>query len=228
MRAHEDTLWWYVHLRKILLKAMQAAACSPSRILDIGCGTGGNMDFLSRVFPQAQILGFDQNDHALELARTRKLTGLSKASAEQIPFTDGYFDAAICMDVLYHQNAEESKILAEARRVLKPGGFLFVNVPAFESLRGSHDRAVHGKRRYRSGKLKELFEKAGLKIVFFTYWNFTLFPVLWLWRKISPGQKSDVQMPSGFVNTLIKNLLDQEMKFLPLPYGSSLFAAAVK
>lgn len=238
MRKHEDSHWWYAHLRKRLLKAMRSVkGDSPPwgqspKILDIGCGTGGNMAFLSRVFPGAEISGLDLNAHALELAQTRALKNLSLASAHQIPFSDAFFDAAICTDVLYHQNADEQKLLAEARRVLKPEGFLFVNVPAFESLRGRHDEAVQTRRRYRSPELKSLLEAAGFRIVFVSYWNALLFPVLWIWRRFShPSESSDVQSSSKWGNALLHEFLNFEMAFFPnpgLPFGTSLFAAAIK
>ena len=73
----------------------------------------------------------------------------------------------------------------EIFRVLKPGGRLFVTVPAFPSLWSEHDEALHHYRRYTVPRLKDLFQRVGLSVDKISYTVTTLFPPIWAYRQIS-------------------------------------------
>src|SRR5215212_3385837 len=89
-----------------------------SRVLDAGCGEGVLVEeFAGRL----AIEGIDPN-YSSERVRTGSLTAL--------PYPDGKFDRALCLDVLEHLTfAEQPHALAELFRVLRNGGELFVSVP---------------------------------------------------------------------------------------------------
>jgi SAM-dependent methyltransferase len=89
-----------------------------ARVLDAGCGEGV---LVSEFQGRLAIQGLDPN-YASELVR--------RGSLLELPFPDGSFDHALCLDVLEHlQFSEQPRALAELFRVIAPGGELFVTVP---------------------------------------------------------------------------------------------------
>ena len=94
-------------------------------ILDVGCGGG----FLTNTLAQAghKAVGIDLSPNSLKMAESQDRTGNARyiqADALQLPFADGSFDAVCAMDLLEHVE-EPSQVIAEAARVLKPGGLFF-------------------------------------------------------------------------------------------------------
>jgi SAM-dependent methyltransferase len=98
-------------------------------LLDVGCGPGAITAVLAEVV--RIVIGVDIEPHAIaaahRLATNADLMNLAFAEADMtaLPFADGTFDAAFFHAVLYHQDRTTlARTLAEARRVLKPGGVL--------------------------------------------------------------------------------------------------------
>ncbi|MDD5304094.1 MAG: class I SAM-dependent methyltransferase [Elusimicrobia bacterium] len=99
------------------------------RFLELGCGPGANLWFLAREGFSAT--GIDGSAVALDRAR-RRLDGeglkaeLTLGDASKLPYPDASFDCVLDVECIYANSWEDSlRILAEARRVLKPGGLLF-------------------------------------------------------------------------------------------------------
>lgn len=233
----EDRHWWYRGTRRFFLELI-ATHCpreASGRVLDAGCGTGGFLVLLKERFRPEKAVGLDLCPDALRLGASRGLMDLCAASLEDIPFPDGHFTLVTCLDVLYHREVrDEGRALREMWRVLEPGGFLLLNLPAFDILRGSHDLAVHGARRYRRGSLLPRLEGAGFKVVRATHFNFFLFPALVAYRLVSrviPSPSSDLWMPPAFLNRCLERLLLAEGRIAlrrDLPWGSSLTVLARK
>ena len=101
-----------------LVRRYLAALPATTRVLDAGCGEGVLVDeFHGRL----AIEGVDPN-YASDRVRRGSLIAL--------PYGDGSFDRALCLDVLEHLDfAEQPRALAELFRVLRPGGELLVTVP---------------------------------------------------------------------------------------------------
>src|SRR5918993_2883403 len=105
-----------------------------ARVLDAGCGEGVIVDeYAGRI----DIIGVDAN-YASDRVREGSITAL--------PFPDGYFDRALCLDVLEHLTYEEQpRALAELHRVVRRGGELFVSVPNLAHLQSRIQFLLRGR-----------------------------------------------------------------------------------
>lgn len=236
MRAAEDRHWWYVTLHQLAWHALEGRVPAGGRILDAGCGTGGMLAFLRARNSAWHLDGIDASPKAVSHCLDRGLTTVRQGGVHELPFNEGTFDAVVCLDVLYHERVEETRSLEEIVRVLKPGGVLVLNLPAFNCLRGSHDVAVCGVRRYKACHVRSLLEGHTLKIEMMHYWNaWPMLPML-LWRWWSRGgtvnrngMVSDVVSPPTWLNSLLMFLAKMDAHLchrLGIPFGSSVFALA--
>lgn len=186
----EDSHWWFVGRRAILetfLKNITEklvgsrtsldadhSTSSPLHILDIGCGTGANLEMLAQ-FGNAE--GVDVSDDALEFCRKKGLA-VQKGLAETLPYADETFDITTALDVIEHLD-DDIAGLKEMFRVTKKGGYSLVFVPAFMWLWGVQDDISHHRIRYTKKQIVERIEKAGFTVERATYANFTFFtPIL--------------------------------------------------
>ena len=100
-------------------------SCSPRgcttapRILDAGCGPGGNGAWLAT---HGDVVGVDLSADALAFVRARRPTTRPvRASVEALPFADGAFDVVVGLTILYTV-PDDARAVAELARVLRPGG----------------------------------------------------------------------------------------------------------
>ena len=110
------------------------AGLRPSRILDFGTGIGNALPHLADAFPCAEITGLDPSDASLALARAQHgdIASLVPYDGRTVPFADDAFDLVFTACVFHHVPEDEHvALLAELRRVLRPGGafFLFEHNP---------------------------------------------------------------------------------------------------
>ena len=68
--------------------------------------------------------------------------------------------------------------------MLRPGGQLALNLPAFQWLHSAHDVRVHNTRRFTAGGVRALLAAAGFTDVRARYWNALLFPLMVVQRKV--------------------------------------------
>jgi len=234
MARVEQEHWWYVGMRCIADAWLRQLPASPTprRILDAGCGTGGNLQWLSHY---GTPIGFDFSPVALTAAHHYAYP-LCRASIESIPIADASVDLVTSFEVIYHRGVtDDVAALRECARVLVPGGFLLIRVPAFEWLRGHHDDRVHGQRRYTSNQLHHMLTSAGLVAHKMSYVNSLLLPMaLWQrWRERTGSTAeadSDLVMPTPLINAVGRLALGCEAVGLSVgmrwPVGVSLLCIA--
>ena len=103
----------------------QAAIGRGKRVLDLGCRTGA----LTRHFLEGNaVVGMDVDASALAKAAERGIEGVQANVEEPLPFDDGSFDAVVAGELLEHLQFPDA-LVAEVRRVLRPGGVLVGSVP---------------------------------------------------------------------------------------------------
>jgi SAM-dependent methyltransferase len=240
MYEAEDTHWWYRGLRGMIfeLLGLNNNRMKQRRILDAGCGTGGTMHTL-QLSGYRNLWGFDISPIALEFCRERGLRNVRQGSITDIPFDCRSFDLAISCDVISDAGTEdEMAALGELFRVLKPGGRLFLNLPAFEFLRGEHDRAVATARRTTRPDIRRKLAVAGFRVKRATYWNMLLLPFVAAIRlarhekqDASRLARSDIVVPPAPVNALLSMCTGLErflIRWVDLPVGSSVAIVAIK
>jgi SAM-dependent methyltransferase len=177
----EDRHWWY-RGRWAVVEALLARAQPPPepRILDAGCGTGGNL----RKFAKLGVAtGVEPSAEAIEFCRERGLERVHQAGLEALPFDDCSFDLIAATDVIEHVAAEQ-QALRELHRVAAPGATLLLTVPAYEWLWSEEDVNLHHQRRYTRGRLRKAVAAAGWEPFFSTYFNSLLLPPIALAKKL--------------------------------------------
>jgi len=115
--------------------AQAAGFTRDTRLLEVGCGSGGPALFLSESIGLT-VTGIDNNESGIAAANAEaERRGLSAHAtfrcadgAERLPFDDGAFDAIECIDAINHL-PDRGSVLAEWRRVLRPGGTLLYTDP---------------------------------------------------------------------------------------------------
>jgi SAM-dependent methyltransferase len=175
----EERFWWFAGMREVTAALLDSWLPAGDRvILDAGCGTGGNLEWLARYAGSGAVAGIDFVETALRFCRARGARRLVQASATDLPFADRCFDLVTSFDVLVQIPGEgaDEQAMREMRRVLKPGGLAFVRCAAYEWMKSGHDRALGTQRRYRLDELSDKLRRAGFNVVRETYANSLLFP----------------------------------------------------
>ena len=234
MDEAEDAMWWYRALHAWVLGALDPADRA-APVLDAGCGTGGFLARLRRARPAVRAAGLEFVPEAAARARSKAGVPVAIGSVNAVPFADAAFGGLVSLDVLCHAAAEPDRALAEFRRVLKPGGQLVVNLPAFQWLHSAHDVRVHNARRFTAGETRALLAGAGFTNVRARYWNALLFPLMVAQRKVlarGAGHRSDVALPPPWLNRGLHAATALERGLaaigLPFPFGGSVLAIATR
>jgi SAM-dependent methyltransferase len=226
MDAAEDHMWWYRALHRRLLDAL---AGIDGAVLDAGCGTGGLLARLRAERPDLRTVGVEWAERASARAAAKSGAPVARGSVNALPFADACFDAAIAADLLCHGGVEPAPALAELRRVLRPGGILLVNMPAYTWLLSAHDRQVHNARRCSARRLSAMLRDARFVCVRVGYWNSLLLPLMVVQRKLlaSRAGASDVAPFPPWLDAMLHAVTEIERR-LPfgLPAGGSVLATA--
>jgi SAM-dependent methyltransferase len=236
-RAEARHFWFHGFRAFVEPLVRQACGGLPVHILDCGCGTGANVEWLGRF---GRTYGFDLSETGLRFGREAGRTRLARASVTAAPFASAVFDVVTSFDVLYSlDDREEQAALAEMFRLLKPGGFAIINVAAHEILRGDHSVLGRELRRYSRRTLRSSLTAAGFTIIRLTNTNAVLFlplvvsRTLQRWRGLRPEDDAhhEITVPAAPINALLTGLLLIEgawIRHFNAPFGSSLLCLARK
>jgi SAM-dependent methyltransferase len=236
MNNVEDSHWWFVGRRAILesflatINSKLKTQNSELSILDVGCGTGANLEMLKQ-FGEAE--GVDVSDDALEFCKKKGLK-VHKGLAESLPFADETFDLVTALDVVEHLDDDISG-LREMNRVLKADGKTLIFVPAFMWLWGVQDDISNHRIRYTRQQIIERLSVAGFEIERATYANITFFLPILLGRflmkitGIKPESENNVNISA--LNGIFGKIFSAEKYWLNkanFPFGVSIVIVAKK
>jgi SAM-dependent methyltransferase len=223
--------WWYRARREVLAELIRREAMPPAnaRILEIGCGTGHNLEMLGQ-FGRLDAIELDDEARAIAEQRLGR-----KALSARLPELAGvrgrHYDLIATLDVIEHIDDDGAALSAIAGK-LKPSGKLVMTVPAHQWMWSAHDVVNHHKRRYSKRGLRRLIEGSPLRLEKIGYFNSLLFPLAMAERfasKLRGKDDADVKLPSAPLNAALEAVFAAERHLvgrLPLPPGLSLFAVA--
>ncbi|MEM7200318.1 MAG: methyltransferase domain-containing protein [Planctomycetota bacterium] len=239
----EKTHFWFHGRREIFFELIgrslkQAGLGDRSGsldILEIGCGAGGMLEPLSRY---GEVTALDFSHDAMAYCKKRGFSRVVAGSGTHVPFADQTFDLVALFDVIEHIEDHQG-VLEEARRVLRPGGKVFLSVPAYQWLYSQNDHVVHHLRRYTASQLRDVVVAAGLRPEKVTYFNTFLFPlilpalvVLKLKERLFGRPEGETNLHHGFpqpINSAFGMVMSSEKRLLrhiEFPFGHSLIALA--
>ena len=230
----ENRHWWFIGRRRVIGAAIhrELGAANGRRILDVGCGTGAMLPHLRRF---GDVEGIDSELAAIEHCRRRGEKAVQHVPGLPFPFAAESFDLVTLLDVIEHVD-DDVAMLAETRRVLRPGGIALVTVPAFRLLWGDQDEIAHHRRRYTRPELVATLERAGFSVRRSTYFNTLLFPpiaAIRVGRRLAghkPARRSDFRLTRpGRLNELLARAFGAEARIIEridLPFGVSAMALA--
>jgi len=234
MYEMESYHWWFVSRRSFILSLIRSINKPSAAILDIGCGTGMNIQEFKNV---GRAYGFDISKDAVRFCHKRGMLNVVQASAADICFGDRVFDIVTLLDVMEHLPYQKAA-LEEINRVLKDDGKLIVTVPAFKILWSQHDEALCHFRRYEKKELEKELIGSGYKIERIGYYFFSSFlavALIRLIRRLRVSKNSchsdTTTAPPKLINRLLIGLFNLERKLsfiIKMPFGTTLYAIAGK
>jgi len=213
--------WWFVARRRILqgLVSQLVPASFDTRIVDVGCGTGGNIAALSG---QYTCVGIDPSAEAIELARRRypSVKFLCGRAPEDLGESAGQVDLFLATDVLEHV-PDDFALLSELLAVARPGAYFLLTVPADLSLWSPHDEALAHYRRYDMDRFARLWQDLPVSVLLATCFNARLYPLVKMIRgfnqrrgKSSGEAGTDLHMPSPLINRVLERIFRGEYRRL--------------
>lgn len=231
----EDRMWYFRALHALIDRELAQALPGgrEARVLDAGCGTGGLIQRLRDAHPSWSWVGLDYSPLACSLARERTGAEIAEGSITAMPFANGSFDAITTADVLC-QVEDAPRAVAEFHRVLRPGGLLVLNVPAYMWLWSYHDDSVQTRHRYTGPEVRALLAAAGFRGIQTTHRNALILPLVYARRKWfrKPTDTSDVRDYPWYWDAFFRTTSAAELAWLRLggrwAWGSSVFAVARK
>lgn len=231
MADTEQRHWWFSGRRAILSSVIETLKLpTNSKILEIGSGTGGNLQMLA-AYGKVSALEMDATARSIAAARTGGRFDIrSGFCPTNIPFAGEKFDLICLFDVLEHIE-DDVGTLTVLHEFLAEGGKIVLTVPAYRWLWSAHDEFLHHKRRYSSDELRRKIAAAGLQAERVSYFNVILFPLVVMVRLTGKlfraASSSGNRVPSAVINNFLAFLFSRERNILRkmnLPYGVSILA----
>jgi SAM-dependent methyltransferase len=224
--------WWFKVREQIIVDRVKqyATVKAPLHILNIGSATGRTSEALQ---PFGEVLSVEYDRECFLFCKEELKLKVIQASITHLPLESESFDLVCAFDVIEHVE-DDALAVCEMMRVCKPGGNIFVTVPALPALWSHHDVINHHYRRYTQKQLEKLFIKPEGNILKNSFFNTLLFFPIYLFRKMQSlvKRKQEVTSASDFdlvtspmLNGIFKLIFSLERKLLryfSFPVGVSL------
>jgi SAM-dependent methyltransferase len=231
----ETDHWWFSGRREILAALLDRylpPSTVPRRILEVGCGNGGNLALLAAY---GSVFAVEKDDGARERAALRRIGTVERGwLPDALPFAGDSFDVIAALDVLEHLEDDAAAVRALRDR-LSERGMLIVTVPAFQWLWSEHDVLSQHVRRYTRQRFAMLLRHAGLNVLYCGYFNSLLFPFavanIALGRLAPRDTRRGLQIPPRGINRALRWIFTIESRLvtrIQLPVGLSIVACATR
>jgi trans-aconitate methyltransferase len=217
----EDSHWWFVGRRRIMQDLVRQIL-PPSQyatVVDVGCGTGGNLAALADDY---HCVGIDTSPEAIELARCR-FPGRRFICGHAPDDLGGVMKEArliVLMDVLEHV-PDDFTFLSELLDASAPGTDFLVTVPANPSFFSAHDEFNGHYRRYDEDRFQRVWAGLPVTTLLLSHYNSRLYPIAsavrsWSrWSGRATGRAgTDVSLPVRPVNTVLRAIFAGESRVL--------------
>ena len=235
-RELEDSLWWIQGRKSIIRRHLKKIESKPNKIdsiMDIGCGSGGNLEVLAEF---GNVIGVEPSSILAERSRARGIASqVYELPVWQLDETRS-INLFTMFDVLEHIEDDEG-FLTQLKQSASANHTLLLSVPACPYLFGEHDKLLSHHRRYSRKMLNECLVKAGYKPVSIRYYMFFPFPFAVVFRLIDKvksrfgyRRKSvDLGTVPPLLNSVLTHALNIESivsEYVRFPTGLWLFAIA--
>jgi len=214
--------WYYSSKAEAVKRLLGAVA--PTRILDVGSGSGFFPRYLLAHTEAAEAwcvdTRYDADAEAIE-------AGKPVHFRRSVPSLD--VDLVLMMDVLEHLDDDAALLKEVAAKVPRESRFL-ISVPAFRSLWSGHDDFLEHRRRYTLAELEAIVRGAGLRVRLGTYYFGLVLPIAAIlrWAQRAGLQarpaRSQLIRHDPVVNAILKGLCRAELPFLRLNRAAGLTA----
>jgi SAM-dependent methyltransferase len=186
-----------------------------STVLDVGCGTGGNIAALADDY---RCLGIDTSSEAIELARRAApdVEFVRGTPADDLADMMSQVRLVMLMDVLEHV-PDDFSLLSQLLASSSPGTYFLLTVPADMQLWSVHDESFGHYRRYDMARFARLWRDLPVRELLASYFNTRLYPVVRYLRRrnqkrgrTSGEAGTDLHVPARPINALLETLFAGE------------------
>lgn len=227
MASHEAHHWWFRGRRAVVRSLIQRMELpDPARILEAGCGTGGNLAVFESL---GSVAAFEPYEPAASIAQVRYPSAEVREGSlpDLLPFDAQSFDLVAALDVLEHID-DDAAALEALISLTKLNGYLVLTVPTHPFLWGTHDRRLHHKRRYHVADFWDLCRRGSVDIVYFGPFNTLLAApaiAIRVLDKLLPIElRNQERLPPRLLNSILSVLFEFEGYLTArgtLPFGLS-------
>ncbi len=219
----EERHWWFLARRKIMQELLHVVVSPPSkdiRILEVGCGTGGNTHFFNQEYT---CVGVDPSPDAIAFARSRfpDCRFIQGYAPDSVMEECHLADVLLLLDVLEHVE-NDIGLVQSLLHAMKPGAYLLMMAPADMSLWSPHDAGFEHFRRYDTPReFAALWQGQPVEVLLNSYCNSRLYPIVKSLRFMSritgkawgPAD-TDLGIPPKPVNDLLYRIFAGESRVL--------------
>lgn len=235
----EKNSFWFEHRNKCITTIIEQYH-PPGTVFDVGGGNGIVASAIQNM--GIEVVLVEPGKTGAINSKQNGIQSVICSTLEGADFQENSIPAIGLFDVIEHIE-NDLEFLATIKRLLIPGGKLYITVPAYDFLWSNEDKYADHFRRYTSSALKEKLNTSGYNIVYSTYiFSYLLFPILFFraipsrlgFRKtINIDQEiNEHRPPSGFIGGLLHQFTTHELHILKnkkaITFGGSCLAVAEK
>lgn len=221
--------WWHYGTKMFFQRLIKKSLSNGAYILDAGCGVG---DMIALLNGEYHVIGIDCSNDAVRYCIEKNIKNIVMGDISSLPFENESYNGVLSLDVLYHKwISGDFQALREIYRVTKPGGTAFIQLPAYEWLRSSHDEWAFSCRRYTAGRLAYLLKSAGFSQIKVSYRVSLVFPLVVVWRYFFKSKNSDMREVNPIINSILRMIIKFEnliSQYVSFPFGLSVIGIAKK